>query len=215
MLQNLVDPNVLFTVFGFIILIVSVIIHEVMHGVVALKFGDHTAENAGRITLNPIPHIDPIGTILMPLLSFISHSGFFLAWAKPVPVNPMHFNDIKKGEIFVSAAGITSNFALACVCAIFYHLAGFFNTNILIYEVLRLGVAINLFLAIFNLIPVPPLDGSKILIAYLPYEQARLFQKYEMQSFILLFILVYLGVIGAIIGFIAPFFFRLLQVPTF
>src|SRR3989338_9261892 len=102
-----------------LILLFSVIVHEVMHGYVARMFGDHTAENAGRLTLNPIPHIDPIGTILLPGILLLiplltgTSPGFLIGWAKPVPVNPLNFRDLKRGEIFVSLAGVFSNFGLA------------------------------------------------------------------------------------------------------
>src|SRR3989344_8138252 len=117
-----------FLALSIIILLFSVIVHEVMHGLVALKFGDHTAERMGRLTLNPIPHIDPIGTILLPILFLIlplltgSSSNFFIAWAKPVPVNPLNFKDIRMGEFMVSAAGVFSNLTLAVIGAILYHL---------------------------------------------------------------------------------------------
>src|SRR5687768_2553631 len=102
----------------FLVFIFSVVIHEVAHGLVARHFGDHTAENAGRLTLNPIPHIDPIGSILMPLIT--SQAGFTFGWAKPVPVNPLHFKDIRSGELWVSFAGPLSNLALAFIAGIFF-----------------------------------------------------------------------------------------------
>src|SRR5581483_368470 len=106
-----------------ILFIFSVIIHEVMNGLVALKFGDRTALNAGRLTLNPLPHIDPIGTILMPILLVLAH-GPIIGAAKPVPVNPLNFSNIRQGELMVSAAGILANFTLAILGAILFHLFG-------------------------------------------------------------------------------------------
>jgi Zn-dependent protease len=175
--------------FSIVILIFSVIIHEVMHGWVALKFGDHTAENAGRLTLNPIPHIDPIGTILLPALLFITNSPIMVGWAKPVPVNPLHFTDIRRGELLVSAAGILSNLGLAIIAAILFHSLGTFTDQIIILRLLEFTVTINLLLAVFNLIPIPPLDGSKILISQLPLNLAREYQKIEPYSFIFLILL--------------------------
>src|SRR3990167_9994626 len=107
---------------SIVILLFSVILHEVMHGWVALKFGDRTAEQAGRLTLNPIPHIDPIGTILLPGLLLLTGSPILFGWAKPVPVNPLNFSSLRKGELFVSAAGILANFSIAVAAAIIYHI---------------------------------------------------------------------------------------------
>lgn len=167
-----------FLALSIIILLFSVIVHEVMHGYVALRFGDTTAQRAGRLTLNPIPHIDPVGTILLPTILLLTGSHFFLAWAKPVPVNPLNFSDLRKGELFVSAAGILANFGLAIICAILYHLlVNLTNIPILILALLRYGVQINLTLGIFNLFPIPPLDGSNILLSQLPYNLAKEFEK--------------------------------------
>src|SRR5258708_9874631 len=127
------NPEVL--AISLVILLFSVIVHEVMHGLVALKFGDHTAEHAGRLTLNPIPHIDPIGTILLPAIFLILPlvtgvpSRFFIGWAKPVPVNPLNFTNIRNGELLVSLAGIASNVTLALLAAIIYHLLPLFGLS--------------------------------------------------------------------------------------
>lgn len=169
-----------------VILLFSVILHEVMHGYVARMFGDHTAENAGRLTLNPIPHIDPIGTILLPALLLISGSRALFGWAKPVPVNPLNFNNIKKGEIAVSLAGIGANLGLAISGAILIHLLSLTYPNEFVISILNYAVNINLVLAIFNVLPIPPLDGSKVLMALLPYEQARAFAGIERYGFIIL-----------------------------
>lgn len=181
---------------SIVILIFSVIVHEVMHGWVALKFGDETAKNAGRLTLNPIPHIDPIGTILLPALLFITNSPILVGWAKPVPVNPLHFTDIRKGELLTSAAGILANLGLAIIAAILFHTLGNFTDHPFVFRLLEFTVSINLLLAVFNLIPIPPLDGSKILISQLPLNLAREYQKIEPYSFVLLILLWFIPVGG-------------------
>src|SRR3990167_8615499 len=151
---------------SIVILLFSVIIHEVMHGIIALKFGDRTAEDAGRLTLNPLPHIDLIGSILLPALLFFSGSRFLIGWAKPVPVNPLNFDNLRKGELFVSMAGVLANFGLAAIFTLLYHLlAGSFGPTDVIIQVLQFAVVMNLSLGIFNLVPIPPLDGSKVLLS--------------------------------------------------
>jgi Zn-dependent protease len=206
-----------FLALSIIILLFSVILHEVMHGVVALKFGDSTAQRAGRLTLNPIPHIDPIGTILLPLILVVSGSPIMLAWAKPVPVNPLNFTDLRKGELLVSAAGIISNFSLSIVAAVFYHiLSSLPGTPDLILSVLRFTVLINLILGFFNLFPIPPLDGSKILLSQLPYKLAREFEKLDRYGFMILiiFMLIPFGnssLLQTILGFFVNFATHILR----
>ena len=140
-----------------VVLLFSVIIHEIAHGYVALRNGDPTARMLGRITLNPIPHIDPIGTILLPLLLLISGAGILFGWARPVPVNPRNYRNYRLGELTVSAAGPLSNLALAVLFALLAH-HPFGNVGLLMLA--SFGVQINIFLALFNLIPIPPLDGE-------------------------------------------------------
>src|SRR3972149_2480043 len=136
-----------FFALSIVILLFSVIVHEVMHGVVAKKFGDHTAERAGRLTLNPLPHIDPVGTILLPGLLIMSGSPILFGWAKPVPVNPLNFSNLRRGELVVAAAGVLSNFGLAILAALLYHLLNTLpNPSILLLGSLRFAVLINLVL---------------------------------------------------------------------
>lgn len=191
---SIMQPELL--AISIIVLLFSVIVHEVMHGLVALKFGDHTAERAGRLTLNPIPHIDPVGTILLPALLFITASPVMFGWAKPVPVNPLNFTDLRRGEFFVSIAGILSNLGMAVIAAVFYHILANFQVPPLLLQVLFFMVNINLLLAVFNLIPIPPLDGSKVLMSRLPYNLAKEYQKLESYGFILLLMLWFIPVGG-------------------
>lgn len=180
-----------------LILLFSVIIHEVMHGLVARRFGDNTAERAGRLTLNPLPHIDPVGTILLPILSLIYGSALF-GWAKPVPVNPLNFSNIRKGELFVSAAGILANFVLAIIAALIFRILIMLPQTFpaLLGDLLTFTVSINLVLGIFNLLPIPPLDGSKILLSQLPYTLAKEYQRIESYGFLILLLLLFTGMLG-------------------
>jgi Zn-dependent protease len=178
------------------VLLFSIIIHEVAHGYVALLNCDPTARMLGRITLNPIPHIDPVGSILLPLLLLISQSSFLIGWAKPVPVNPLNFRNFRWGEFAVSAAGPVSNLALAAIFSALLRL-GLENPGLT--QLAYYGVSINIILAIFNLIPIPPLDGSHILALLLPRELARLYSYLQPVGFFLILILFYTGILGAIL----------------
>ena len=179
-----------------IVLLFSIIIHEVAHGYVALLNGDPTARVLGRITLNPGPHIDPVGTILLPGILLLTHAGLLFGWAKPVPVNPLNYRNYRWGEITVSAAGPLSNLALAVV---FAYLLRLDLGNVGVMKMAYFGVTINIFLALFNLIPIPPLDGSHILVILLPPELKRLYHHLDQVGFILILILFYTGVMGALL----------------
>ena len=165
------------------ILLFSIVVHEVAHGWMALRLGDSTARDLGRLTLNPIPHIDPIGSIAIPLLSYISAGSVFIAWAKPVPINHANFRNYRRDDILVSIAGPLSNLFVAFFCAMFFTFSERFFGPLEMIEsnfqreiaaflihMFAAGITLNIFLAIFNLIPVPPLDGSHVLSAILPAE---------------------------------------------
>jgi Zn-dependent protease len=156
--------DILATIFLVVIIIFSAIIHEVMHGYAADYLGDKTARYAGRLTLNPIPHIDPIGSILLPLALALSGSPIFFGWAKPVPYNPYNLRPGRFSEAIVAGAGPASN----AVIAIIFGLVVRFNIDPTLAEFFFLIVVVNVMLCIFNLIPIPPLDGSKVLEAFLP-----------------------------------------------
>jgi Zn-dependent protease len=179
-----------------LVLLFSVIIHEVAHGYAALLNGDPTAQLSGRITLNPLPHIDPIGTVLLPLLLLITQAGVIFGWARPVPVNPSYFRRIRLGEITVSLAGPLSNLMLAALFAGLLHL-GVGGPGLLLMA--TYGCAINIFLALFNLIPIPPLDGSHLVAAVLPYRWARVYSYLEPFGFIIILILFYTGLLSRLL----------------
>jgi len=189
-------PHLLEMALMAVVLIFSIVVHEVAHGYVALKNGDPTARILGRLTLNPIPHIDPIGTILLPLLLLFSGAGILFGWAKPVPVNPLNFRNYRWGEMTVSAAGPWSNLALAVLFSFLLHL-GLVNLGLM--KMALWGVQINIFLALFNLIPIPPLDGSHILAILLPRDLARLYAYLEPVGFILILVLFYSGLMGVVL----------------
>ena len=153
-------------VFYFVILIFSIILHEVAHGYAADKLGDPTARYAGRLTLNPIPHIDMLGSIILPIISILSPGGFLFGWAKPVPYNPYNLTRAPHwGETIVAAAGPATNFALALIFALLVRFSG----EPTFASICFIGVIANLWLGFLNLIPIPPLDGSKILSGILPH----------------------------------------------
>jgi Zn-dependent protease len=165
------------------ILFFSIIFHEFAHGYVAMRRGDDTAYLSGRLTFNPINHIDPIGTIVMPVLCYISGMPMF-GWAKPVPVNPLRLEYPRRDMIKVSAAGPVSNLLLAAAAAVIMRVIVLFasalggDMSVTLVRAMFFAVEINLVLAIFNLIPVAPLDGSKILGGLLPYKWAVAYEKH-------------------------------------
>jgi Zn-dependent protease len=184
------------------ILLFSIVVHEVAHGWVAFHLGDSTAHDAGRLTFNPIPHIDPLGSVFLPLVLVFSHSSFFIGWAKPVPVNPMNFRHLRRDDILVSAAGPFSNIFMACCCAVFYiitvHVFGpiqFIENDFqremadFMMRMFKYGIPMNIFLALFNLIPVPPLDGSHVLASLLPEKIGEQFRKIGFFGIILVIML--------------------------
>jgi Zn-dependent protease len=193
-----------------VVLMFSVIVHEVAHGYVAMLNGDPTARLSGRITLNPIPHIDPIGTILLPLILLLTGSRILFGWAKPVPVNPSYFRDHRLGEITTSLAGPASNLLLALLFSYLLRLKlGGPGLLLLAYY----GCTINIFLALFNLIPIPPLDGSHIVSAFLPYRLLQLYRYLEPVGFIIILILFYSGIMGMILMPIYRLIAAFLQIP--
>jgi Zn-dependent protease len=191
-----------------LVLFFSVIIHEIAHGYIALLNGDPTAKLYGRLTLNPLPHIDPVGTILVPALLFFSHSGILFGWAKPVPVNPMNFRNFRTGEFSVSAAGPLSNFFLAIV---FAQLSRWAGNNQGFFLLCYAGVYINLILMLFNLIPIPPLDGSKVIMPLLPRAMQQLYAQLEPVGFILILLLLYSGIWSMLIMPIFQLLFHFLM----
>ncbi len=149
-------------------LIISIILHEMAHGYMANYLGDPTARLQGRLSPNPLVHIDLLGSVIIPALLFITNAGFLFGWAKPVPYNPYNLSDQKYGEAKVAAAGPTTNLILALIFGLLIRFADTLGLNAAFVDLSAYIVYINILLAFFNLIPVPPLDGSKILMALLP-----------------------------------------------
>lgn len=180
--------------------IFAITVHEAAHGYAAKYFGDMTAHNAGRITLNPLKHIDPFGTIILPALT-IMLGGILFGWAKPVPVNFGRLRNPKKDMLWVAAAGPASNFVMAIFWALVIKFSAgmpeMFSVPLALMG--KGGVAINIVLMVLNLLPLPPLDGGRIAVSLLPHQLARPFSQLERYGFVILIILLFTGILGRIL----------------
>jgi Zn-dependent protease len=182
------ESSTLYTIATWLVpLAFAIVFHEVAHGYVAYIFGDNTAKNEGRLTLDPIKHVDPVGTVVLPTLLAIAKAPVF-GWAKPVPVNPNNLRDPRWHMVLVAAAGPASNVFLAVITMIFIAVSGIMvvedgavtdSVTLFFQDNLENFFMINLFLAVFNMIPLPPFDGSKVLAGFLPRDMAETFQSWD------------------------------------
>ena len=192
-------------------IIFAITVHEASHGYAAKYFGDLTAEKMGRITLNPLKHIDPIGTILLPALTLLL-GGILFGWAKPVPVNFAGLRNPKKDMLWVAAAGPASNFVMAIfwVLVLKYSQAEPDSAAYFLLEMSKVGIMINLVLMVLNLLPLPPLDGGRIAVSLLPMNLAVKLSQLEKYGFFILIFLLMTGILGRIISPIINFFGQLI-----
>jgi len=195
-------------VFQIIVLIFSAIIHEYMHGWMAYRLGDSTAKDAGRLTFNPFAHLDWFGSFLLPLIMVVSNMPFVFGWAKPVPYNPYNLKDKKYGEAKVALAGPLGNLIVAIFFGLFLRLVPL--SSLTFVFLISTIITINLILMIFNLIPIPPLDGSKILAAFLPAKARQKYLSLERYGFI--FILLFIMLAGDLIVPAVEFLYKIIVV---
>jgi len=195
-----------------LVLLFSVVLHECAHGWVAERCGDGTAREEGRLTLNPLPHIDPVGTILVPLVLALLPGGLVFGWAKPVPINPWRLRNLRRDQALVAAAGPASNLLLAGVFALLQgvlvglvglpsgHLGGGMGADLrlFLFQMFASGIYLNVLLALFNLIPLPPLDGSWIVLRWLRGEAALAYDRIRPFGFFIVLILMNVGLGGAL-----------------
>ncbi|MEQ1531440.1 MAG: site-2 protease family protein [Methylococcales bacterium] len=182
----------------------AITVHEVAHGWMAKKMGDNTASMLGRLTLNPIKHIDLIGTIILPGLLLMTFSGFIFGWAKPVPVDPRNFKNPRRDMALVAVAGPVANLLMALGWALLARIGGLIGAEFISLPFIYTGIAgisINLVLALLNLLPIPPLDGSRILTGLLPSYWAWQYNRFERFGFILLLILLYTQILSAVLAY--------------
>lgn len=200
--------NYLSLIISFVPFMLAITVHEVAHGYVAYRKGDYTAKLMGRITMNPIRHVDPIGTILFPLMLAFSRSPVIFGWAKPVPVNAFNFKNPRKDMVLVSMAGPLSNILLAMAFALVFKIlllifgpTVLFNSQFLapLAGMLVVGLKISIYLGVFNLLPIHPLDGSHILEGLLPADKARVYSRMDRYGGIILIALLFTGILQIII----------------
>lgn len=181
------DADIIQMFFSIAVLIFSVVAHEVSHGYMAQYLGDPTARLAGRLTMNPVKHIDPMGSIFVPIITSLLSPGFIFGWAKPVPYNPYNLKDQKWGEAKVAIAGPLTNIGLALVFAMFIRL-GIDTLTPDMLKLMYMIVYINITLGVFNMVPIPPLDGSKVLMSVLPYRYRYIGEYLERYALVLILI---------------------------
>jgi Zn-dependent protease len=198
---------------SFMPLMIAMIFHEYAHGLMAKRWGDKTAEERGRLTLNPLPHVDVLGTFILPIGMMLFSPGMVFGWAKPVPIDPRRFKKYRAGLFWVSAAGPLMNFSLAVVSALlFAALARILPVTFSLREPLvamaEYSVGINLVLGLFNLLPIPPLDGSKIIESFLSLKATAAYERLSRYSLGIILILAYTGAMRVLlvpVEFVATF----------
>ncbi len=188
-------------IFTIIVLIFSAVVHEVSHGFVAEKLGDPTARLAGRLTMNPLKHLDPFGSVILPLLLALLPGGIIFGWAKPVPYNPFNLKNPEKGAAMIAAAGPASNFLIAAAMSVIYrilpYLGSYTPTMDVVGQLIGMIILINIVLGVFNFVPIPPLDGAKVAVALMPDSWGnfkRFFYEQNTYGWILLAVLIFIGI---------------------
>lgn len=185
------------TIIKIIILIFSLIIHELGHGFMAYLCGDKTAKIYGRLSLNPLKHLDPVGT-LFPILMILTGSSFVVGWAKPIPVNYGRIKNGRLGEFLIAIAGVSTNFILMIVGAIIFKIIRYSSSELLIQSISYL-ITINMVLGVFNLLPIPPLDGSRVIGSFLSLKDREKIFSYDRSGIVLVILLAYFGLLSKIL----------------
>ena len=194
-------------------LLIAIILHEIAHGYVAFRYGDPTAKNLGRLSINPIRHIDPMGSLLVPGLLMLTGSSVLFGWAKPVSIQPRYFKRPSYHMMLVALAGPLTNFTLAALAGLFFKLILTSQNSIISLSPLTMTIAIqgifyfiqlNVLLGIFNLIPIPPLDGSRILSHFSPSSVSRILDRLEPYGFAIIYIGLFVGIIPKLLTFLVP-----------